>query len=42
MSKDFVMYRIDKELYKKLQYLKVELELPTINAVIEKLIEDSK
>jgi predicted CopG family antitoxin len=36
------MYRIDKKLYKKLQQIKLDEDLPTINAVIEKLVEKKK
>ncbi len=42
MSKDFVMYRIEKKIYKQLQQLKLDLDLATINAVIEKLLKDRK
>ena len=42
MSKDFVMYRISKANYKKLQMLKIELDLKTINEVIEYLLKEVK
>jgi predicted DNA binding CopG/RHH family protein len=38
MSKDFVMYRIDKDIYKKLQLLKVENDKETINEVLRELL----
>ena len=37
-KKDFVMYRINKDNYKKLQQLKLDLDLSTINDVIEYLL----
>jgi len=36
---DTVMYRIKRENYKKLQMLKIELDLKTINEVIEYLLK---
>ncbi len=39
MSKDYVMYRIDKDVYKQLQELKSVHDLSTINAVIKKLLK---
>ncbi len=42
MGKDFVMYRIDKDLYKQLQMLKIEKDLPTINDVLRMLLKESK
>ncbi len=38
-KKDFVMYRINKDNYKKLQLLKIENDLATINDVIKMLLE---
>ena len=38
-DKDFVMYRIDKDIYKKLQIIKIEKDLPTINAVLRELLK---
>ena len=41
-DKDFVMYRIDKDIYKKLQIMKIEKDLPTINAVLRELLKSKK
>jgi len=42
MSKEFVMYRIDKDTYKKLQQLKLDLDLATINEVLKELLKANK
>ena len=41
-SNDFVMYRIDKKVYKQLQQLKLDMDAPTINAVIAELVKKEK
>ncbi len=38
-EKDFVMYRIDREIYKQLQEIKQKNDLSTINAVLKRLID---
>ncbi len=37
--KDFVMYRIAKDVYKQLQLLKIENDLATINDVLRMLLK---
>jgi len=38
--KNGVMTRIDRDTYKKLQYLKLELDLPSIAAVVASLVKE--
>ena len=42
MGKDFVMYRIEKKIYKQLQQLKLDLDLATINEVLKELLKANK
>lgn len=38
-EKDFMMYRINRDIYKQLQQLKLDWDVKTINDVLAKLLE---